>query len=259
MQKPHGPTKRTALALLGILALIVLTACHHNTRVVTPAAPSTQPEAAPAPPPAPPTCNLTAEPATVEKGGAVTLSWSSQNGTDFNLDPNLGKQLAEGSLNVTPADSTTYVLTVSGPAGNTTCTARVTMTAPAAPPKPTVAESNIEEGFDTQIKDAYFDLDRADLRADAEQALTSDASFLKAHPDIKITIEGHCDERGSEEYNLGLGDRRATAGKTFLANLGVDGSRITTISFGKTRPFCADRTEECWQQNRRDHLVSNKQ
>ncbi len=258
MQHSHALRKRTAVGLLGILTLIVLAGCHHPAPR-TPA-PITQPEAAPpAAPPAPPTCNLTAEPATVEKGGAVTLSWSSQNGTDFTLEPNLGKQLAEGSLNVTPSDSTTYVLTVSGPAGTESCTARVTMTGPPAPPKPTVAESNIEEGFDTQIKDAFFDLDRADLRADAQQALTSDASFLKAHPDIKITIEGHCDERGSEEYNLGLGDRRATAGKGFLTNLGVDASRMSTISFGKTRPFCADHTEECYQQNRRDHLVWNKQ
>jgi peptidoglycan-associated lipoprotein len=84
--------------------------------------------------------------------------------------------------------------------------------------------------------------------------LTTDASFLKEHQGIKFTIEGHCDERGSEEYNLGLGDRRATAAKNYLVNLGVSGDRVSTISYGKDRPFCTEHNEECWQQNRRAHF-----
>lgn len=252
--------KLTGLTSLVVLALMVLAAaCHRQqTRAVTPPPSSQAPEAAPAPPPSPPTCNLTVEPATVDRGGSVTLSWTTQNGTDFNLEPGLGKQLAQGSINVTPSDSTTYIFTVTGPAGTDHCTARVTLTTP-PPAQPSVTESNIEEGFENQIKDAFFDLDRAELRSDAQQALTADASFLKAHSPIKIMIEGHCDERGSEEYNLGLGDRRADAAKNYLVNLGVNADRISTISYGKTRPFCTDHTEECWQQNRRDHLVWSKQ
>lgn len=105
------------------------------------------------------------------------------------------------------------------------------------------------------IPDAYFDFDQAGLRPDAQQALTRDSAFLKEHGTIKFTIEGHCDERGSEEYNLGLADRRATAAKNFLANLGIARSRIGTISYGKDRPLCTDRDEQCWQRNRRAHIV----
>jgi peptidoglycan-associated lipoprotein len=108
--------------------------------------------------------------------------------------------------------------------------------------------------LDKRVKDAYFDLDKANIRPDAEQTLTADAGFLKEHASIKFTIEGHCDERGSEEYNLGLGDRRATATKNFLINSGVSADRINTISYGKTRPVCTDQTEECWQKNRRAHF-----
>jgi len=109
--------------------------------------------------------------------------------------------------------------------------------------------------FAKNVKDAYFDYDKSNIRPDAETTLTADADFLKQHPNIKFTIEGHCDERGSEEYNLGLGDRRATSAKSYLTNLGVTADRMSTISFGKDRPVCTDHNEECWQRNRRAHLV----
>ena len=122
---------------------------------------------------------------------------------------------------------------------------------PPAPTAPQVAGIDVVEG---QLKDAYFDLDRSDIRPDAQQTLTADADVLKANPSFKVTVEGHCDERSSEEYNLGLGDRRATAVKDFLANLGVPADRLTTISYGKDRPQCTESTEECWQKNRRAHF-----
>ena len=120
--------------------------------------------------------------------------------------------------------------------------------------KPPPSAGPIIEPDVVSIKDAYFDFNKADIRTDAEQLLTGDASFLKEHPTIKFTLEGHCDERGSEEYNLGLGDLRATAAKKFLANAGVSADRISTISYGKTQPVCTDQTEECWQKNRRAHF-----
>jgi peptidoglycan-associated lipoprotein len=113
------------------------------------------------------------------------------------------------------------------------------------------------------VRDAFFDFDKSNIRPDAEQVLTADADFLKSKPDIKFTIDGHCDERGSEEYNLGLGDRRATSAKNFLANLGVSADRVTTISYGKDAipgfTLCTDHTEDCWQQNRRAHFVYGTQ
>src|SRR5438132_109489 len=81
------------------------------------------------------------------------------------------------------------------------------------------------------------------------------ADFLKSNPNFKVTIEGHCDERGSTEYNLGLGDRRASAVKQYLVSLGVPADRLSTVSFGKEKPFCMESTEACWQQNRRGHFV----
>ncbi len=241
------------LLMLSVLATVVtLGACHKAK--VTAAPPPAPPPAAAAPAPA---VSLTAEPATVEKGQSVTLSWASQNATEVSIQPGVGSVQATGSTTVTPQDSTTYVATATGPGGTQTASARVTVTtappaAPAAPAQPTVTEEQI---FSTKIQDAYFDYDKADIRPDAEQALTADADTLKANPDIVFTIEGHCDERGSEEYNLGLGDRRATAAKNFLVNLGVSANRIFTISYGKDRPFCTESTEDCWQSNRRAHLV----
>ncbi len=105
------------------------------------------------------------------------------------------------------------------------------------------------------LKDAYFDTDKSDLRADARDALAADAAWLKAHPTVKLTVEGHCDERNTEEYNLALGWRRSNAVKSYLASLGVPADRVTTISYGEERPFATCHDESCWSQNRRGHFV----
>jgi peptidoglycan-associated lipoprotein len=243
--------KSSILVCAGILALVLLAGACHKKEVVAPA-----PPAPPTPTPPAPTVTLTAEPSTVERGQSVTLSWSSQNATNVDLEPAVGKVQAQGSSSVTPSDSTTYTITATGPGGTQSQTARVTVTVPppAPPPPAPVKEVSEQDLFGQNVKDAFFDYDKSDLRPDAEQALSADANFLKEHPGAKFTIEGHCDDRGSEEYNLGLGDRRATEAKTYLINAGVSGAQISTISYGKDRPFCQDHTEECWQQNRRDHF-----
>jgi peptidoglycan-associated lipoprotein len=105
------------------------------------------------------------------------------------------------------------------------------------------------------LKDAFFDTDKSDLRPDARDVLAADASWLKEHPSIRILIEGHCDERNTEEYNLALGWRRANAAKSYLVSLGVPDSQIATISYGEERPFATCHNESCWVQNRRAHLV----
>ena len=105
------------------------------------------------------------------------------------------------------------------------------------------------------LKDAYFDTDKSELRPDARDALATDAAWLKDHPTVKLTIEGHCDERNTEEYNLALGWRRANAVKSYVASLGVDAGRIATISYGEERPFATCHNESCWSQNRRAHFV----
>jgi peptidoglycan-associated lipoprotein len=219
----------------------------------------TPPPAPPPPPPAParPTVTLQASPTSINKGESSTLTWNSTDATQLSIAPEVGAVTAQGSTKVTPSDSTTYTITATGPGGSATATAAVSVNAPPPPPPPT-PEPSIDELFLKEVQDAYFDYDKADIRPDARQALSKTADFLKAHPSVKVTIEGHCDERGSTEYNLGLGDRRASATKQYLVSLGVTADRMTTVSFGKEKPFCMEHNETCWQQNRRGHFVMAK-
>jgi len=105
------------------------------------------------------------------------------------------------------------------------------------------------------VMDGYFDYDQADIQSDAREALSRTAEFLRTNRQVRVMIEGHCDERGSTEYNLALGDRRAQAARQFLISLGVSADRIETVSWGKERPFCTESNETCWQQNRRAHFT----
>jgi peptidoglycan-associated lipoprotein len=112
--------------------------------------------------------------------------------------------------------------------------------------------------FASSIKDIYFDYDKSDIRGDQQSSIQADAQFLSQHSNVNFTVEGHCDERGSTEYNLALGDQRAVSVKTSLTQAGVPVSRIKTISYGKEKPFCTESNEACWQQNRRGHFVYQK-
>ena len=214
------------------------------------------PPPTPAPPPAAarPTVTLQASPTSINKGESSTLSWNSTDATELSIAPEVGAVTAQGSTKVSPADSTTYTITATGPGGSASATATVTVNAP--PPTPAPApQPSLDELFPKEVRDAYFDYDKADIRPDARAALTKTADFLKNYPQIKVTIEGHCDERGSTEYNLALGDRRATAVKQFLVSLGISADRLSTVSYGKEKPFCMESNESCWQQNRRGHFV----
>ena len=105
------------------------------------------------------------------------------------------------------------------------------------------------------IRDAFFEFDASTLDSAAQEALQQSATWLRSHPEFRIRIEGHCDERGTEQYNLALGDRRASTAASYLATLGVDRSRIETVSYGEERPFEEGSDETAWAQNRRAHLV----
>ncbi|HTS10479.1 MAG TPA: peptidoglycan-associated lipoprotein Pal [Candidatus Limnocylindrales bacterium] len=242
---------RSSVFLLGVITLTVFAgACKHHVAAPPPAA-------APAPPPAKPTVTLNASPTSVNSGQTVTLSWSSTNATDLDIQPGVGKVSPEGSTPVTPTQSTDYTITASGPGGSSTATAHVDVNAAAPPEQPSPAP-DVTALFSQNVRDAFFDLDKSDIRADARDALTKDAEFLRSYPSVRISLEGHCDERGSTEYNLGLGQRRADAAKNYLISLGISADRITTVSWGKERPFCTEHNEECWQQNRRAHFVMAK-
>jgi len=105
------------------------------------------------------------------------------------------------------------------------------------------------------LGDVYFDFDKADLTEEARTRLARNADWLKAHPEFEVRIEGHCDERGTNEYNLALGERRASAAKDYVSSLGVSGGMLTTLSYGEERPQCTESTEGCWARNRRAHFL----
>jgi peptidoglycan-associated lipoprotein len=108
-----------------------------------------------------------------------------------------------------------------------------------------------EEEFKANMQDVFFDYDAYDVRPDSQATLSKDAAYLNSHPNVRVVIGGYCDERGSNEYNVALGQNRADAAKTALVTAGVAASRIRVISYGKEKPFCSESTEACWQQNRR--------
>jgi peptidoglycan-associated lipoprotein len=136
---------------------------------------------------------------------------------------------------------------------------------PPPPPAPEPAPLTEEEIFakktleqlnaERPLGDVFFDLDQSSIRADARPVLQKNADWMKRWTSTRITIEGHCDERGTAEYNLALGERRANAVKEYLVSLGVPADRIATVSKGKESPFCTESNESCWQQNRRGHFI----
>jgi peptidoglycan-associated lipoprotein len=209
----------------------------------------------PPPPPAPasPTASISVDPNSIQTGQSATLSWQTTNATDVSID-GIGAVQASGSQQVSPTDSTTYHLTAKGAGGTTDATTRITVTQPPPPPPPPASATD-EELFAQNVKDIYFEYDKSDLRGDQQSSIQADIAFLNQHGNINFLIEGHCDERGSTEYNLALGDQRANSVRNALTAGGVSASRIKTISYGKEKPFCTESNEACWQQNRRGHFV----
>lgn len=205
----------------------------------------------PPPPPPAPTATLAANPAVVEQGQSTTLTWQTDHATDINID-GIGSVSASGSRTVTPGSSTTYTLSAKGPGGSKNATTRVTVNAHVAQTQPPSISD--EDLFSKNVKDVWFDYDKAEIRPDQTGIAQNDAAFLSQHPSIKVVVEGHCDDRGSEEYNLALGTSRAEALKHSLLQQGVSADRIKTVSYGKERPFCTEDNESCWQRNRVDHF-----
>ena len=248
------------------IVFVALVAFLSGCKKKAPAPPPPPPppvEVKPAPPAAPDITEFSASPSTIERGQSSTLRWAVTNATDISIDNGVGTVQSNGTKSVFPNDTTTYTLSARGAGGTLTKTATVTVTAPPPPPPPPEApKASLSDRIGT-LQDAYFDYDKSEIRDDARAALTKDAEALKGilqdFPSATITIEGHCDERGSAEYNLGLGDRRATSAKDFLVQLGVSADRLKTISYGKERPVCTESTEACWAKNRRDAFLTKAQ
>jgi peptidoglycan-associated lipoprotein len=256
--------RQISVIWMGVLLALFAAGCKKKTPPPAPPPPPSAPMTT-APPPtasaAPIIAQFTAEPSSIERGQSATLRWSVSNATEISIDPSVGSVPANGSRTVFPSNSTTYTLTARGEGGSKTATATVNVaSAPPPPPPPTTntSRATLTDRLSTDVQDAFFDYDKSDIRSDAQSALTQDAAALKSiladFPNATIVVEGHCDERGSAEYNLGLGDRRSTSAKEFLTQLGVPADRLRTISYGKERPQCTESNESCWQRNRRVHF-----
>jgi peptidoglycan-associated lipoprotein len=201
-----------------------------------------------------PTAQLTATPATITAGDQVVLTWRTTDATNISIE-GIGDLPSSGVKTVTPTTSTSYHLVARGDGGSADATARVTVNA--APVAVAVANdssgSNMsaDEQFKASVQDIFFDYDAYEVRGDAQGQLSKAAAYLAQNPTIKVLIGGYCDERGSNEYNLNLGQSRANSVKQALVQAGVAGDRLRIVSYGKEKPFCTESTEECWQQNRR--------
>jgi len=249
--------KRTQIALIMMAAALLLVSA--GCKKKPPVAP---------PPPPPPVVketpkaavinSFTAEPSTINKGESSTLRWNVSNATSVTIDNGIGTVPASGSRTVSPSENTTYRMTASGAGGDAVAAVTVYVTTPPPPPAPAPAPKPSLDQRLAEVQDVYFDYDKSEVREDARAVLQKDADLVKAiladFPSAVITLEGHCDERGSAEYNLGLGDRRATSAKEFLTQIGLPADRLKTISYGKERPTCTESNEACWAKNRRAHF-----
>ena len=240
---PLNLRSRTFISIAVLVALSAFSGC--KKKQPAPSSESTAPPATTAAP----TAELTAQPTTINAGDQVTLSWHTTDANSVTID-GVGEVPSTGVKTVTPSETTTYHLVARGDGGTADASAVVTVNAPVAVSVPSNTMS-MEEDFKAHVQDIFFDYDTYDLRSDAQAALSNDANWLIQHPDVKIVIGGYCDERGSDEYNLALGQNRATAAKNALVTAGVAASRIRVISYGKEKPFCTESNEQCWQLNRR--------
>lgn len=230
----------TLLALVG--ATLLTTGCAKKVAKAQPPVPP--------PPPASPTATLAANPTVIQQGQQTTLTWQTSNANDVTIE-GLGTLSGSGSRTVTPNSSTTYSLVAKGPGGSADASARVTVNVPVAK---TTGPSEADL-FARDVKDVYFDYDNSNIRPSEAPKTEGNVAFFQEHPDVKFLIEGHCDDRGSEEYNIALGTSRAESVKHDLIQHGVSADRIHTISYGKEKPFCSQDNEACWQKNRVGHIV----
>ena len=235
------PRARFAFHLL-TAGMLFLAGCNHNKQTA---------KVTPPPPPVPsPTATIHVSPESVQPGESATLTWSTDNATDVRIE-GLGTVAATGTQKVSPTESTNYHLVAKGQGGNADATTRLTVNLAAV----AAVSPTDEELFRQQVKDLYFEYDKYDLRSSDQSTVSENAAFFKQHANLRFVIEGHCDERGSDEYNVALGDNRAQAAKKQLIAMGVESTRIKIISYGKEKPFCSTEDESCYQQNRRAHFA----
>ncbi len=245
------------LLLLAVISLLLVIPSCKGKPMVRPELPP--PADRPAtPPPAPklaPTVSLSASPTTIERGGQTTLSWSSENVSSLVIDGGVGNVAPRGSIVVSPSASTTYTAVGSGPGGESRASTRVTVLEPRPPVDVSTDADRVQEAIDQGVvRPVFFAYDKSDLTEESKGILRENARVFRLYPDARVAVEGHCDERGTEEYNLALGDSRAVAAKDYLVELGVNPAQLETVSFGEERPFSPGHDEASWALNRRAHF-----
>jgi peptidoglycan-associated lipoprotein len=242
-------SKNWKIALLSLAATLTLaTGCHKKPINNV----GTGLDNAPASVEPPPTASLTADPLAIDLGQSIVLNWRTTNTTSVVID-GIGPVPVNGTQTVSPSNSTNFHLLAKGDGGTVEANVRVTVRVPVVPTTPaeTQGDMGTDAAFHQNVQDVFFDYDSYDLRPDAQSASVNAARYLAAHPAIKVLIGGYCDDRGSAEYNITLGENRANAARTALVSAGVQASRIRVVSYGKERQFCSEENESCWQQNRR--------
>ncbi len=237
---------RFIAAFFMIAAFISVTGCGKNTAKSTPAE-----ETAPTTPA--PTAQISVTPTSVNPGDKVTLSWNTTNASSVTIS-GFGNVGISGQKVLTAESSTNYHLEARNDGGSATADARLTVntssstTGEESSPVYTMTQ---EQEFKANMKDVFFDYDQYAVGKNDEEVMVQNAAYLRKHPNLKIVIGGYCDERGSNEYNLALGQNRAESAQKMLVAAGIKADRMRVISFGKEKPFCTQSTESCWQQNRR--------
>lgn len=246
------------LLLLGVALTTIATGCKKKAPAPSPPPPPKAELREPAPN-RPVIHVFAAEPDMIDAGGSAELRWEVSDAVEVSIDQGIGAVMLRGSQRIVPSASMTYTLQAKGPGGAASAATSVRVRIVHLPPPPALTPTaTLGERLAREVEDAFFNFDESALREDALAALTRNASALKSIvseiPLGVIVIEGHCDERGSAEYNLGLGDRRATAARAYLDQLGVPGERLKVLSYGKEKPQCHESDESCWQKNRRVHF-----
>ncbi len=253
-------THRRAL-LTSVLALMLVfaSACKHKA----PPPPPPPPPAATPPPAAKPVINFfSAEPTTISSGQPSSLRWSVNDATSVQIE-GIGQVSPNGRRAVYPTATTTYHMTATNTGGTTEADATITVASAPPPAAATAAPAmTAAEMLAKQVQDVHFDYDKSDIRSEDQSILQANATALKTifatDPNFVVTIEGHADERGSAEYNIGLGDRRAASVRDALVSMGLATDKMKTVSYGKERPVCTDASEDCYARNRRAHFSAGQ-
>ena len=222
--------------------------CPARVQAPPPPAPPPPP---PPPPPAPPTATISASPSSVQQGACTTLSWSSTNATGATIDPAPGRVAPNGSQQVCPPSTTEYAMVATGPGGSARASTSVSVTQPPPPPPPPPAPKVI----DKLTIHVNFDFDKYKIRSADLQELQKALDFIKRYPGSKVSLEGHTDSIGTVAYNQKLSERRAAAVKSWLVDHGVDGSRLQTSGYGKSRPIADNSTPQGRFENRRVEIL----